>query len=121
MPTEISEDLRWRIVYLFNDDLSITEIANTLYVSKSFVIKIINLYEKWACVTNPVKGIPGRRKLFNRRDMYILQNLVKDKVDWYLDKLVYEMENLTGKRASISALWRSLYYLGITRKKVLIL
>jgi hypothetical protein len=72
MPTEISEDLRWCIVYLFNDDLSITEIANTLYVSKSFVIKIINLYEKWACVTNPVKGIPGRRKLFNRRDMCML-------------------------------------------------
>jgi len=28
------------------------------------------------------------------------------------------MECLTGKRASIAALWRSLQYLGITRKKV---
>lgn len=46
--------------------------------------------------------------------MRILQNLVKDKVDWYLDELVYEMENHTGKRASILALWRSLHYLGIT-------
>lgn len=66
MPTEISEDLRWRVVYLYNDDFSITDIANTLYVSKSFVIKIINLYVKWACVTSPVKGVPGRRKLFSR-------------------------------------------------------
>ena len=118
MPKEFSEDLRWRVVYLYCDGLSITNIANTLYMSKSVVVKIINLYEKWACITNPFKGVPGRRKLFNREDMYILRNLVKDKVDWYLDELVYEMENLTGKRASISALWRSLHYLGITRKKV---
>ncbi|CAB4439847.1 unnamed protein product [Rhizophagus irregularis] len=53
---------------------------------------------------SPVKGVPGRRKLFSRSKMCILQNLVKDKVDWYLDELVYEMENLTGKRVSVSAL-----------------
>ena len=48
----------------------------------------------------------------------MLQNLIRDKVNWYLDKLVYEMENFTGKRVSVSTLWRSLHYLGITRKKV---
>ena len=119
MPREFSTDLRWRVVYLYSDGLSITDIAHTLYMSKSVVVKIINLYKKWACVTNPFKGVPSRRKLFDREDMCVLQNLVKDKVDWYLDELVYEMENLTGKRASILALWRSLNYLGITRKKVL--
>ena len=61
----------------------------------------------------------GRRKLFSKGDMYILQSLIRDKVNWYLDELVCEMENLTGKRASITTLWRSLNYLGITRKKVL--
>lgn len=81
--------------------------------------RIINIYEKWACVANPFKGIPGRRKLFSRGDMYILQSLIREKVNWYLDELACEMENLTGKRASISTLWRSLNYLGITRKKVL--
>ncbi|CAB4381845.1 unnamed protein product [Rhizophagus irregularis] len=50
--------------------------------------------------------------------MYILQNLIRDKVNWYLDELVSEIENLTGKRASIATLWRSLHYLGITRKKL---
>jgi len=119
MPRELSEDLRWRVVYLYTDDFSIVDIAKTLYMSKSSVTRIINIYKKWACVTNPFKGIFGRRKLFSRSDMYILQSLVKDKVNWYLDELVYEMENLTGKRASVSTLWRSLHYLGITRKKVL--
>lgn len=119
MPKEFSEDLRWRVVYLYTDGFSIIDIANTLYMSKSSVTRIINIYEKWACVTNPYKGISGRRKLFSRNDMYILQNLIRDKVNWYLDELVSEMENLTGKRASIATLWRSLHYLGITRKKVL--
>ncbi len=119
MPRELSEDLRWRVVYLYTDDFSIVDIAKTLYMSKSSVTRIINIYKKWAYVTNPFKGIFGRRKLFSRSDMYILQSLVKDKVNWYLDELIYEMENLTGKRASVSTLWRSLHYLGITQKKVL--
>ena len=50
--------------------------------------------------------------------MILLRNLIIEKVDWYLDELVYEMECLTGKKASVTTLWRSLQYLGITRKKV---
>ena len=119
MPKEFSADLHLWVVYLYSDGTSITDIANTLYMSKSVVIKIINLYKKWIYITNSFKGVPGRRRLFVREDMHILQNLVKDKVDWYLDELVYKMENLTGKSASILALWRLLYYLGITWKKVL--
>ena len=118
MPREISEDLCWRVIYLFMDEFSTADIANTLYVSKCFVNKIKKRYIRWGCVKNPFKGVPDRRKLFSRADMAILRNLVAEKVDWYLDELVYEMECLTGKRASIAALWRSLQYLGITRKKV---
>lgn len=59
MPKEFSADLRWRVVYLYSDGLSIRDIANTLYMAKSVVFKIINLYEKWACVTNPFKGEEG--------------------------------------------------------------
>ncbi|UZO06843.1 uncharacterized protein OCT59_027150 [Rhizophagus irregularis] len=118
MPQEFSEDLCWRIIYLHIDRFSTADIANTLYVSKGFVNKIIRRYNRWACVKNPFKGIPGRRKLFSRADMAVLRNLVAEKADWYLDELVYEMECLTGKRASIAALWRSLQYMGITRKKL---
>ena len=112
MPKEYSEDLRWRVVYLYTDGFSCIDIANTLYIlSKSLVVRIIKIYEKWACVTYLFKEIPGRRKLFSRGDMYILQSLIRDKVNWYLDELVCEMENLTGKRVSITTLWRSLNYL----------
>jgi hypothetical protein len=47
-----------------------------------------------------------------------LQDLVQEKVDWYLDELVGELELQTGKLVSISTLWCSLVYCGISRKKV---
>jgi hypothetical protein len=47
-----------------------------------------------------------------------LQDLVIEKVDWYLDELVGELELQTGKQVSIPTLWRSLVYCGISRKKV---
>ena len=118
MPREFSEDLYWRIIYLYTEGLPTTEIANTLHMSKGTVNKIKKRYNRWGYVKNPFKGVPGRRKLFSREDLTILRNLVRERVDWYLDELVYEMECLTGKRASITSLWRSLHYLGITRKKV---
>jgi hypothetical protein len=51
----------------------------------------------------------------------ILQELVKEKVDWYLDELVGELELRTAKLVSIPTLWRSLVYCGISRKKVLLI
>ena len=118
MPREFSEDLYWRIIYLHADGLSTVDISNTLYMSKGVVNKIKRRYKRWLCVKNPFKGVPGQRKLFSRSDMTILRNLIREKVDWYLDEMIYEIERLTGKTASIFTLWRSLQYLGITRKKI---
>ncbi|RHZ80666.1 hypothetical protein Glove_134g219 [Diversispora epigaea] len=44
------------------------------------------------------------RKTFNRDEMNILRNIIKDKVDWYLAELVNEMEIQTGKMVSIPTL-----------------
>ena len=118
MPQEFSEDLYQRIIYLHTDGFSTEDISSLLYISKGVVNKIKKRYNHWACVKNPFKGVSGCRKLFNREDMTVLRNLIIEKVDWYLDELAYEMECLTGKKASIATLWRSLQYLGITRKKV---
>ncbi|CAG8780372.1 11587_t:CDS:1, partial [Cetraspora pellucida] len=51
------------------------------------------------------------------KDMVILKQLVHKKVDWYLNELVYEIEKMTGKHASVASLWQSLRYCRITRKK----
>ena len=48
----------------------------------------------------------------------MLREIVHEHVDYYLDEYIEEMQTRTGKRVSISTLWRSLAYCGITRKKV---
>jgi transposase len=118
MPREYSEDLRWRVVYLESESYNAQEISKTLFIGKSTVNYILRTFAKWGCVINPFKGAPGRKKKFSRKELQVLQQLVKEKVDWYLDELLVEMENLTGKSTSVSALWRSLHYCGITHKKV---
>ncbi|GBB91264.1 hypothetical protein RclHR1_18430004 [Rhizophagus clarus] len=63
MPKEFSVDLRWRVVYLYYDDLSTVDIANTLHMSKSIVNKIIKRYNRWVCVENPFKAALERNEI----------------------------------------------------------
>src|SRR3954469_19779173 len=121
MGRKLSDDLCWRVVYLHMESYDEKDIAEILHISQSTVNTILKTFNKWGHVSNPFKGSPGRRKLFSPEELNILKNLVKEKVDWYLDELLVEMENLTGKRASVSTLWRSLNYCGITHKKVIVL
>ena len=118
MGKKLSEDLCWRVVYLHIDGNNERNIATTLHISQSVVNKILNNFKKWGHVSNPFKSTPGRRKTFLPEELKILKNLVENKVDWYLDELAVEMEILTGKCVSVSTLWYSLNYCGITHKKV---
>lgn len=118
MPRELSEDLRWRVVYLDAKGYNKEAISTILYISEASVYRILSIFRKWGCVKNPFKGQPGRKKKFTRQELKMLKRLVSEKVDWYLDELLIEMEMRTNKRLSISSLWRSLKYCGISRKKV---
>jgi len=44
--------------------------------------------------------------------------MIKEKPDMYLDEMVVEMVRRTGKKVSITTIWRSLKYCEITHKKV---
>src|SRR6185436_16158319 len=117
MPREYSEDLRWQVVYLESESYNAQEISKTLFIDKSTVNYILRTFAKWGCVINPFKGAPGCKKKFSRKELQVLQQLVKEKVDWYLDELLVEIENLTGKSASVSALWHSLHYHRLNTKE----
>ncbi|GBC10608.1 hypothetical protein RclHR1_09770011 [Rhizophagus clarus] len=73
---------------------------------------------RWGAVVDLWKKPPGRNKTLTQDDIKILQELVKDKIDWYLDELVGELEVRIGKLVSIPTLWRSLVYCKISRKKL---
>ncbi|CAB4496411.1 unnamed protein product [Rhizophagus irregularis] len=119
MARSFSEDLKWRVVYLYHDGHRRKKIAELLHISKATVDKVLQIYVQWGTVVNPWQKLPGRHKTLTRNEMKILQELVKDKVDWYLDELVRELELQTGKLISIPTLWRSLVYCGISRKKLI--
>ncbi|UZO17767.1 uncharacterized protein OCT59_009107 [Rhizophagus irregularis] len=114
----LSENLKWRIIYCYEECYKSKEIAKRLYVSKTTVTNICKIFDKWGCVNNPFTGKSGKRKIFTSEDMQILQDIVQEKVDYYLDELIYEMEIKTGKLVSIPTLCRSLQHCGITRKKL---
>ncbi|CAG8823422.1 15803_t:CDS:2, partial [Dentiscutata erythropus] len=97
MPSAYSEDLKWRIVFLRHSGYSKRQIAEILYVSRSLIYKVLWLYKKWGTVVNPWRQIPGRQN-----------------TDLYLDEIVWKMEIRSNKHVSISTLWRSLAYCGIT-------
>jgi len=67
----ISEDLRWRVVYLQYDGFSLHEISELLKISTSTVTRIIKCFQQWRCVINPLKGQVGRRKIFNGSDLKV--------------------------------------------------
>jgi transposase len=67
----LSEDLRWRVVYLYHDGFSLKKISELLKISAPTVTRIIKCFETWRCVINPLKGQAGRRKIFNGSDMKV--------------------------------------------------
>ncbi len=67
----ISEDLRWRVVYLSCDDYNSQEISQLLRISNPTVHRILKCYRKWRCVINPFLQQVGRRKIFSGSDMKV--------------------------------------------------
>jgi hypothetical protein len=71
MAKTIAEDLKWRIILLYNDGYSKKDIAKLLYIGVTLVKKVIHIYAKWGCVVNPWRRVPGRKKIFSRADMNV--------------------------------------------------
>ncbi|CAB4484294.1 unnamed protein product [Rhizophagus irregularis] len=114
----LSEDLKWRIIYYYEEGYKSKEIAKRLYVSKITITNICKIFDKWECVNDSFTRKLGKRKIFTSEDMQILQDIVQKKVDYYLDELIYKMEIKTGKLVSIPILCRSFQHCGIIRKKL---
>ncbi|PKY29571.1 hypothetical protein RhiirB3_312243, partial [Rhizophagus irregularis] len=93
-------------------------ISKVLYISRRTIYRILNYYILWKDVKNPIQKLKGQKKIFNNSDLKILIGIVKENPDVYLDEMVAEMARRTGKEVSITTVWHSLKYCGITRKKV---
>ena len=65
MPKKYSEDMKWRIVYLWNDGYSMEQISKLLYISERTIYRILNYYILWKDVKDPVQGLKGQKKIFS--------------------------------------------------------
>jgi transposase len=72
----LSEDLKWRIIYCYEEGYKSKEIAKRLYVSKTTVTNICKIFDKWGCVNDPFTGKSGKRKIFTSEDMQVNQLLL---------------------------------------------
>ena len=71
MVKKLSEDLKWRIIYCYEEGFKPKEIAKRLYVSKTAVTKVCKIFNKWGCIDDLFIGRSGKGKIFTSRDMQV--------------------------------------------------
>jgi transposase len=119
MPKSIlNEHIRWLIVERTLEGLSCRRIARELSISKSSVSRTFLQFRKYGCVEDLSSLGSGRSRIFTVDDIKYLENLLKEKIDWYLWELQSEMELWLGHNISYGTIWRAIHRLGYTHKQV---
>ena len=72
MARSFSEDLKWRVVFLYHDGHKRKKIAELLHISKATVDKVLQIYVQWETVVNPWQKLPGRHKTLTRDEMKVI-------------------------------------------------
>jgi transposase len=115
--SKLSEHFRWLIVERVLEGVSCRRIAEQLNLSKSCVSRVFLNFRKYGCVEE-LSQLGGRSRILSPDDVKYLENLLKEKIDWYLWELQSEMELWLGRHISYSTLWRAIHRLGYTHKQV---
>lgn len=110
-------DLRQKIINAFcNKEGSYRKLAKRFHVSLSFIQKLIGRYLD----TGNIEALPhksGNPAKIKKEYYPILQKLVEENNDATLEELCQKFELKTKVKVSISAMWRTLDKLQLTRKK----
>ena len=114
--TQLSLQIRWKIIEKFLEGLSERNIARHLRVSKTTVNRVCRQFKKYGCIEN-LLSLRGRPRIFRSNDMKYLETLLKEKVDWYIWEIQSQMELWLGKNINLSTVWRAVHHLGYTHKQ----
>ncbi len=115
---KLNGHFRWLIVEKILKGLSYRRIAGQLNISKSFVSRTFLQFQKYGCVENLSHLELGRSRILTVNDIKYLENLLKERIDWYVWELQSEIELWLGYCISYSTIWRAIYHLGYTHKQV---
>lgn len=73
MTKSLPISLRWRVIMSRQRGLSVNQISETLFVSKTFVKKVIRLYENTGAVSDPPRRKSTKRKISGSRKCWPLK------------------------------------------------
>jgi transposase len=71
MVKAFSEDLKWRIIYLWIEGFSVNHISRLFYISEKTIYRVLNYYKLWNNVKDLKEQEPGRKKIFDNSDMKV--------------------------------------------------
>ena len=71
MAKAFSEDLKWRIIYLWLEGFSPKYISRLFYISEKTIYRVVNNYKFWNNVEDLKEKESGRKKIFNNSDMKV--------------------------------------------------
>jgi transposase len=115
--SKLNEHMCWLIIERSLEGFSRRVIAGQLNISKSSVSRVFLKFQKYGCVEDLTPSL-GRTRILKVDDMKYLENLLKEKVDWYLWELQSEMELWLDSHISYCTIWRAIHRLGYTHKQV---
>ena len=119
MPRPYSDDLRWRMVYQqFFYQRSYDEIASQLFVCPKTVYRTIRTFLNTGDVKPCRLGRPFQSVTLFEHEEYILVECILQTPQIQLHEIANHIFNATGSAFSPQTLCRTMYRLGITRKKV---
>lgn len=113
----ISDDLRWRIVWLrLLNSYSIRQISRRLYISTATVYRILDRFERTGTVS-PNQATP-KSTMLHEHDELLIVELVCETPSVYLRDIQHKLLSTTGTPASASTICRALKRMGFTRKRL---
>jgi len=120
MVRRISKDLKDRIPDLYhNQGHEIKDICKLLRVQKTFVYKILQIYQRYGCTSIPPSGtIHGRRRTLTPIDINFIKCLLSQHHTLYADEIQEQLCTRRGVIVSITTVLRTLRRLHFSNKCV---
>lgn len=119
MPAALSNDLRWRIIFLvLGGRKSIQETATLFGVTKKTIRNILRRFRLYGHINPSRIGRPNMMSAITRVEAFCLMEYVLRHPGAYLREAVQYLENETGGQFNALAIWRCLKRHNFTRKKV---
>ena len=116
MPSALSIDLRWRIVWMkISQNLPGNEIADLLQVSERTVRRIVDLFYHTGDV-KPKEYRHGPMRLLGEFEQLALLRLILERPGIYLHEVQTELYAMFGVQVSISTICKTLRSIGCSRQ-----